>query len=159
VRRLIASAAAALIIAAAGAAVAQVGRESGLPVPRFVSLGASVANLRLGPGADDAVVAVYRRQGLPLKVVDEEDNWRQVEDYEGERGWIHSSLLSGRRTAIVVEGDMVLRRAPGSVAPAIAAVERTVVAALLSCDGAWCFVEVQGRRGWLARAGLWGVEP
>ncbi len=158
-RRFIVGVLAACLVGLAAPAAAEVGRESGLPLPRFVSLAAKVANLRLGPGADAAVVAVYRRRGLPLLVVDEQDNWRQVEDFAGDRGWMHASLLSGRRTAIVVEAPRILRRAPGEAGLAIARVEPTVVASLLSCDGAWCFVEVQGRRGWLPRAGLWGAEP
>lgn len=131
---------------------------TGLPVPRFVSLAAEVANVRLGPRRSDEVIAVYRRRGLPFRVVDEEDNWRKVEDFEGDIGWIHTSLLSGRRTVIVL-APSVLRRAPTADAPAIAEVQDGVVGELLSCRQIWCLVDVGERRGWLARAGLWGVDP
>jgi SH3-like domain-containing protein len=152
-----------LVAAALGARAADVGEVTGLPVPRFVSLAAEVANLRIGPRRSYDVVAVYRRHGLPLLVVGEFDNWREVVDYEGERGWMHTSLLSGRRTVMVRAGEngAVLRRRPAADGPAIARVATGVVADLLRCDGAggWCFVEVDARRGWLARDRLWGVTP
>jgi len=144
------------------ATAASVGEVTGLPVPRFVSVAADVANLRLGPRRSYDVVAIYRRRGLPLKIVGEFDNWREVIDFEGQRGWMHASLLSGRRTVIVWQHAAVLRRGPAVDAPAIARVAPSVVATLLTCEdgeaGGWCFVDIAGRRGWLAREGLWGVE-
>lgn len=137
-----------------------VGAVTGLPLPRFVSLASDVANLRLGPRRSYDVVAVYRRRGLPLQVVGEFDNWREVVDFEGERGWVHTSLLSGRRTVMVREGPAVLRRGAARDAPAMARLADGVVARLLRCETArgWCFVEVDGRRGWLDRARLWGLD-
>lgn len=146
-----------LAVTAAHAEADAVGRETGLPIPRFVSLAADLANMRLGPRASDAIIAVYRRRGLPLKIVDEQDNWRQVEDFEGDRGWVHTSLLSGRRTVLVTGDVAILRRAAAVSAPAIARVEPKVVGQLLTCHEAWCFVEVERRRGWLPVADLWGV--
>lgn len=150
---------AALVLATATANAEDVGRETGLPVPRFVSLASDLANMRLGPRSSDAVIMVYRRRGLPLKVVDEQDNWRQVEDFEGDRGWMHTSLLSGRRTVLVSGADALLRSAPARGARPIAKVEPLVVAGLLQRRGAWCFVEIGPRRGWLPAADLWGIEP
>lgn len=149
----------AALMATAPAAHAEMGEVSGLPVPRFVSLAAEVANLRVGPRRSYDVVAIYRRRGLPLQVVGEFANWREVVDFEGERGWMHASLLSGRRTVMVAGEPAVLRRAARADAPAIARLAPGVVADVVSCepDAPWCFVEVAGRRGWLARAGLWGV--
>jgi SH3-like domain-containing protein len=154
--------AAVLIMAMSGGpASADVGAVTGLPVPRFVSLAAEVANLRLGPRRSYDVVAVYRKRGLPLKIVGEFDNWREVVDFEGDRGWMHTSLLSGRRTVMVVGEPAVMRRGPGAEAPAMAEVAPRVVAELLRCErgAAWCFVELEGRRGWLERSRLWGIAP
>lgn len=146
-------------LAAGGTALAETGRVTGLPVPRFVSVGVEVANLRIGPRNSYDVVAIYRRRGLPLKVVDEFDTWREVEDHEGARGWMHQRLLSGRRTVMIVENVAELRRGPTDDAPVILMAEPLVVGDLLRCDGAWCFVDIDGRRGWMAKSGLWGVLP
>lgn len=135
------------------------GPETGLPLPRFVSIGVEVANLRLGPRGSYDVVAVYRRRGLPLKVIDEFDTWREVEDYEGVRGWMHQRLLSGRRTVMVRDTAAIVRRLPADDGPPILVAEPLVIADLLRCAEAWCFVEIEGRRGWVRAAGLWGVVP
>jgi SH3-like domain-containing protein len=37
--------------------------------------------------------------------------------------------------------------------------EPGVVGDLLNCQGEWCHVEIEGRRGWLQRPDLWGVLP
>jgi len=148
-----------VLVVANAPARGEVGGVTGLPVPRFVSLAAEVANLRLGPRRSYDVVAIYRRRGLPLQIVGEFGNWREVVDFEGARGWMHASLLSGRRTVMVRGEAAVLRRGAAAEAPAMARLAPGVVAQLLRCEAgvAWCFVEVDGRRGWLARARLWGV--
>ena len=46
---------------------------------------------------------IYKRKGLPVKVIAEFDVWRKVEDHEGVTGWIHGQLVSARRTALVNE--------------------------------------------------------
>jgi SH3-like domain-containing protein len=78
------------------------GSISGLPVPRFVSLKPGKVNVRAGPTKDNDVTWVYTRAGLPVEVTAEYENWRRVRDWEGAEGWVYHSLLSGRRTAIVI---------------------------------------------------------
>ena len=102
---------------------------------------------------------MFTRQGLPLRIVDEADVWRKVEDPEGEVGWIHASLLSSRRTVMVVGDVRALRRTPSGTARVIARLEPGVIGRLLSCEPAWCLVEVADLRGWLRRDEIWGVDP
>ena len=78
-----------------------VGRVSGLPVPRFVSLKADKTNLREGPSKDHRTTWVYQRAGLPVEITAEFGMWRKVRDSDGTEGWVLHNLLSGRRTAIV----------------------------------------------------------
>src|SRR3954452_13255672 len=77
---------------------------SGLPLPRFASLASSEVNVRTGPGKDSPIHWVYTRPGLPVRIVDEFDVWRLIEDPDGEQGWTHSSLLSLHRTMMVRGG-------------------------------------------------------
>ena len=83
----------------------QAGRSTGLPLPRFVSLAADRVNVRFGPGKQYPVNWVFARKGLPVEIIAEFDTWRKIRDYDGEEGWIHSSLLSSRRT-IMVTGEV-----------------------------------------------------
>ena len=78
------------------------GSVSGLPVPRFVSLKSDRVNVRAGPDKDQDVRWVYTRAGMPVEVTAEFENWRRIRDWEGAEGWVYHSLLSGKRSAVVV---------------------------------------------------------
>ena len=158
------------------AALAEKGSNSGLPVPRFVSLKSGQANVRVGPGRDYRVDWVYTRAGLPVEVVAEFDNWRRIRDAEGTEGWIFGALLSGRRTAIAapwlstaerVEGSpgavLTLRRGPSADSRAVASIEPGVVGTISDCDGDWCRFEPHASRGeisgYLRQLELFGAYP
>jgi SH3-like domain-containing protein len=142
-----------------GAALAQKVGDSGLPLPRFVSLAGDSINVRSGPGRTYPIRWVYSRLGLPVRIVEEFDAWRKVEDHEGDVGWIHGSLLSRRRTVIVTAEVAQLHRTPARDARVLLRAERGVIGRLLDCDTAWCFLDVDGTRGWMERGALWGVLP
>src|SRR6185312_17083747 len=78
------------------------GSASGLPVPRYVSLKSDRVNVRSGPNKDQDVRWVYTRVGMPVEITAEFENWRRIRDWEGAEGWVYHSLLSGKRTAVVV---------------------------------------------------------
>ena len=101
-RRLIPLGLALIGLAFAPAVAAEKGPETGLDIPRYVSLKASKANVRRGPSLSHRVDWVFLRRGMPLQVIAEHGHWRRVRDMDDAVGWIHYSLLSGRRTAIVV---------------------------------------------------------
>lgn len=138
---------------------AQVGRATGLPLPRFVSLNADQVNLRVGPGEDHPIAWILAREGLPVEIIEEFDTWRQVQLHDGEIGWIHSSLLSSQRTILVVGEIRTLRQSPDPSARAVLRAEPGVIGDLLDCDGNWCRAEIAGRRGWLQRDEFWGTLP
>ncbi len=140
--------------------------SSGLPIPRFVSLKADRINMRSGPGQQYPTKWVYRQAGLPVEVIREFEGWRQVRDAEGITGWIIGSLLSGRRTALVVPwerartGRLVpLRTAARTDSSEIAKLEAGVIANVRYCDGSWCSVSVGPHLGFVEQTKLWGVYP
>src|SRR5690349_12112039 len=96
----------ALVSLSAATAVAQQppgGRlGTGLPVPRYVSLKTDRVNLREGPSKDHRTAWVFQRAGLPVEIIAEYETWRRIRDSEGTEGWVLHSLLSGRRTALVM---------------------------------------------------------
>jgi SH3-like domain-containing protein len=162
----------ALVVAApagwpAGAQTApQKSTVSGLPVPRFASLKSDRVNMRTGPGTEYPTSWVYRRAGLPVEVLEEVETWRQVRDAEGATGWVSQSLLSGRRTALVLPWEAkpdrqlpaVELRADGREGSSIVAtIEAGVIANIGSCDGRWCQVAIGEFRGYIEQAKLWGV--
>ncbi len=132
---------------------------SGLALPRFVTLRAAKANLRTGPGIRYPIEWVYARRGLPIEVIDEFETWRRVRDWQGSVGWVHQSMLSGRRGAMILGERRLLRRAPADGAAGVARVEVGVVARLRRCAGGWCRIEVKGFEGWLRQDQIYGAYP
>lgn len=142
-------------------AAAKIG-PSGLPLPRYVSLKSGRVNVRKGPSLDHPVAWEFNRLGLPVEVINEFENWRQVRDSENSRGWVFHSLLSGRRTALVApwlkDGattTLYTRRSTSS--GIVAKLEPGVLGSLLSCDGTWCNFSVDTVSGWIEQIALWGV--
>jgi len=151
----------ALLAAGPSAPLALAAAEPGgaPPVPRFVSFKASEVNLRVGPGQRFPIEWVYRRVGYPVEVIAEFDLWRQIRDVDGTTGWVHQSLLSGRRTALVHGGMRTLRAEPDDAAEGVALAEPGVQVDLALCQGDWCEVKSEAYVGWLKRAELWGIYP
>lgn len=136
--------------------------RTGLPLPRFVSLASDEVNLRAGPGPQYPIEWVYRRRSMPVEVIDEFETWRRIRDWEGTLGWVHGSLLSGRRTLRVLgeSGTLIgLHRDPEEDAPLVAQVEPGAVGALERCSGGWCQANLGGFEGWLRRQDFYGTLP
>ncbi len=140
------------------APAATVGTETGLPIPRYVTLRAKEVNVRAGPGARYPIEWVYQRPNLPVEVIAEFDTWRKIRDSDGVEGWVHQQMLSGRRTVVVIGGERLLRRRPEPSAPPVARLEPGVVAWLEGCQREWCEIDVAGLDGWIQRAHVWGVR-
>ncbi len=142
---------------------------TGLPLPRFVSLKSDRVQIRQGPGTDHKVLWVFSRVGLPVEVIQEFENWRQVRDQDGSVGWVAHSLLSARRTAIVppwvidekqgAAKTVHLLREPSTSSATVALLEPGVVCDIRNCDGTWCQISVGDYRGYIEQAKLWGVYP
>jgi len=167
-RFLLACALAAAFVAAApaGAQIERETGESGLPLPRFVSLKADRVNVRRGPGYDHEIAWVFLRAGLPVEIIAEFDTWRQIRDSEGAEGWVLGSLLSGRRTGLVTpwmeadQGQTFALRADGEKSARIVSrLGPNVLVDIMSCNGSWCDVATRDIRGWIEQDNLWGVYP
>lgn len=131
--------------------------DTGLPLPRFASLRANKVHLRTGPGVRYPVDWIFVQRNMPVEIVAEFENWRKVRDWQGTEGWVHRTMLSGKRTAVIKGGIQPLRREPASSATLTARVMEKVVARILECEGDWCRVEIGKKRGWMRRTHIWGV--
>jgi SH3-like domain-containing protein len=155
-----------VVISAAEAAGDQgTGSQSGLPMPRFVSLKSDRVNVRQGPAKDQDVTWVYTRVGLPVEITAEFENWRRIRDWEGAEGWVYHSLISGRRMALITtkataKDELVpLHEAPDAQSRVAARLETGVLATVKSCSGKWCRIAGDGFDGWIEQERLWGVYP
>jgi len=128
-------------------------------LPYWASLRYDEVRMRVGPSREYPISWVYKRKGLPVKVVRLREGWRLVEDPEGEQGWIASSQLDPERAVLVVgEGLADLRAEPAAASALRWRAEPGVVARLVECRAQWCEIDVAGRKGWVTAARLWGIE-
>ena len=102
-------------------------RGSGLPVPRYVTLKFDEANLRAGPGLEYPVLWQYRVPKLPVRVDAEFGIWRKIVDHDGTAGWMHGSVLSLRRMALVKTNMAKIHSNPDPSSTVIALAERNAV--------------------------------
>jgi|SRR6185369_5181085 len=153
----------ALHSAVAWAAGEAAGTASGLPVPRFVSLKSDRVNVRSGPNKEQDLRWVYTRAGMPVEIVAEFENWRRIRDWEGSEGWVYHSLLSGKRSAVVVpsrKDELVpLYEKADTTAEVAANLQSGVLGQIKACDGAWCEFIGKDFRGWIRQDRLWGAYP
>lgn len=130
-------------------------------VPYWATLRADEVNMRVGPSENFPIEWVYRRQGLPVKVVRVMQGWRLVEDPDGESGWIVARLLNPALGAIVTgEGLAEMRADSEPDARLLWRLEPGVVGSLGKCVSGWCRFSVGRRSGWVPQDRLWGAgEP
>ena len=131
--------------------VGKKGSETGRSLPRFVSLKSSKVNMRRGPGKEFRIDWVYNRKNLPVKIISEYLRWRKIEDFEGYVGWVHASLLSGKKSMIIIDDQVPLKDKPSNNATSVAYLQRHVLVLPKSCNDEWCKIEINNFVGWVKR--------
>ncbi len=151
----------------------EIGKETGLPLPRFVTFKSNETNWRNGPGNRYPIKWVYNQRGYPVQVIAEFDNWRKVRDRDGEDGWVHEALISGHRNVIIIDNvilsiarqlptkqdKLLLFRRPNEESYPMARIEIGVLAKVKKCTAEWCEIQTGGYKGWARKQNLWGVTP
>ncbi len=139
------------------------GSQSGLPIPRFVSLKSGEVNVRRGPARDHETAWTFKREGLPVEITAEWDTWRRIRYADGSEGWVFHGLLSGRRMAMVApwskDEKHPIRAQSNAEARIVAYLEPTVIGAIKRCNGKWCQIEGRGFEGWIEQGQVWGAYP
>jgi len=139
--------------------------QSGEPnLPRFAALKANEVRFRRGPDTNTPIDWVYRRRFLPVEIFQETETWRRVRDPYGYEGWVHKTLLTGRRRAIVTGQEMQnLYSEARADSKVVARLQPGVIGEVTECNDAFCrFMAHEpdgsdGYTGWVARPAIWGV--
>ena len=134
--------------------------ESGLAIPRMVSLRSNLINARSGPGARYPIEWVYRQKTAPVEIIAEFELWRKIRDWEGSETWVHKSMLSGARTIkMTAKGESNIYNQPDYNAKVIAKVEDQVVGKVLKCPSrsSFCLIKFDTIEGWVPKRHFFGV--
>jgi len=135
-----------------------IGPETARPLPRYESLRFDEVNLRKGASEDHPIAWIYNLYGLPVQIEQEFTDWRRVRDHDGMTGWMHKTQLGTARTALIRDEIAALHEEADTTAKVVVRVEPGVVLRLEECALDWCRATVKGYSGWVAKAGLWGVD-
>lgn len=128
--------------------------------PYWASIASGEAMTRAGPGRTYPGRWLYKRRDLPVRVLKIYENWRLIEDPDGDKGWMLVSLMSAQRTAIVKPGEPRAIHEKRAEASRIAyRAEAGVTGRLERCDGQWCRIAVGKKDGWIRQSELYGVAP
>ena len=68
----------------------------------YLSLKYNKVNVRYGPGIDYPIKFIYKKKNFPVEIVDKKENFRKIEDYKKNSGWIHISQLKKNQNSILI---------------------------------------------------------
>lgn len=129
-------------------------------VDYFASLRASETNIRSGPGQNYPIKFTFKMRGIPVRVIAEYDNWNEIEDFEGQSGWVTQSLLTKKRTLIttISKKFTTMHVKPSRKSRMIFRLENKVVGKYLKCVKNWCAMKVEGKKGWIKKSDIFGAN-
>ena len=120
-----------------------------------LAVSAPVANVRSGPGKNHNVLWKVE-QYFPILVIDKSGAWYQFKDFEGDKGWVHKSLISKIPTVITKKDTCNIRSGPGTGNNILFTVEKGIPFKVLKRKGSWIHIEhSDGDKGWIHKALVW----
>ena len=112
-----------------------------------LAVSAPVANIRSGPGTGHNVLWKVE-QYFPVLVIEKSGEWYRFEDFEGDKGWVHQSLV-GKIPAVVTRNDTSnIRSGPGTNHPVLFSVEKGIPFKVLKRKDKWIQIEHADGESW-----------
>jgi SH3-like domain-containing protein len=120
-----------------------------------LAVSAPVANIRSGPGTGHNVLWKVE-QYFPVLVIEKSGEWYRFEDFEGDKGWVHQSLV-GKIPAVITRNDTSnIRSGPGTNNPVLFSVEKGIPFKVIKRKDKWIQIEhTDGDKGWIHKSLVW----
>jgi SH3-like domain-containing protein len=120
-----------------------------------VSVSADIANVRAQPDTQSDTLWQVEKYH-PLLVVEKRGVWDRIKDFEGDTGWIHSSLVDKTPTVIVKVQRANIRTGPGTQYDLVFDAERGTPFKVLETKGSWKKIRhADGDEGWIFSSLIW----
>ena len=123
---------------------------------KFLSLKKDKVNVRYGPSFDSEIKYIYKKINLPVKQIDQKENFRRIIDLKNNSGWIHVSQLKKTNSIIVLE-DKILFKKPSNFSKPIAKIEKGRLLIIKKCENKWCNITTDNYSGWIKTKNIWGI--
>jgi len=120
-----------------------------------LAISANVANVRSGPGTQYDIIWKVEKYH-PLFIVNKSNEWYQFEDFEGDQGWVHKSLVGKIKTIITKSDISNIRSGPGTQFNVLFTVEKGIPFKVLGSQGQWINIQhADGDQGWIHISLVW----
>lgn len=120
-----------------------------------LAVAASIANIRSGPATKYDILWKVGKYH-PVLVLKKSGNWYHFRDFEGDKGWIHKSLLRKIPSVITNKKKCNVRSGPGTKYKILFATEKGVPFKTLKRKGNWIKVQhADGDKGWIHKSLVW----
>ena len=121
----------------------------------FLSLKKNKVNVRYGPGFNFQVKYVYNKINLPIKQIDQKENFRRIIDLKNNSGWIHVSQLK-KSNSIISLNDKILFSKPTIFSKPLAKIKKGRLLVIKKCSNNWCKITTNELNGWIEAKNIWG---
>jgi SH3-like domain-containing protein len=120
-----------------------------------LAVSAPVANIRSGPGTSHTLLWKVEKY-FPIRVIEKSGEWYHFEDFEGDKGWVHQSLVKKISTVVTKKDGCNIRSGPGTSHKIIFTVEKGIPFKVLKHEGNWIHIEhADGDKGWIHKSLVW----
>jgi len=114
-----------------------------------------IANVRALPDTQSDTLWQVEKYH-PLMVIEKKGAWYRFRDFEGDKGWIHSSLVDNTPTVIVKVRRANIRTGPGTQNNLAFDADKGTPFRVLEKKGAWIKVQhADGDTGWIFKSLVW----
>jgi SH3-like domain-containing protein len=122
----------------------------------FLTLKYNRVKVRQGPSFEYPVKFIYKKKYLPIKIIDNKDNFRKITDLKNNNGWIHISQLSKKKSAINIHNLSIIFKKPNIYSQPMAKLEKGKIVIVKKCKEDWCKIITNDYKGWIFKNYLWG---
>lgn len=122
----------------------------------FLTLKNNKVNVRWGPSLKYPIKFVYKKKFFPLKIIDRKENFNKIIDLYSNGGWIHTSQLTKKKSAINIFNLALIFKNPNIYSKPLARLEKGKMVIIKKCKINWCKISVENNSAWIQKKFLWG---
>ena len=122
---------------------------------KFLSLKKDKVNVRYGPSFDSEIKYIYKKINLPVKQIDQKENFRRIIDLKNNSGWIHISQLKKSNSIIILDNKILFEKSTDFSKP-ILRLKKGRMLIIKKCKKKWCNVTTDNYIGWVKTENIWG---
>lgn len=128
---------------------------SGVALAERFTVASKVANIRSGPGTKHEILWKIEKYH-PFFVLKKSGQWYYFRDFEGDRGWIHKTLVCKVQSVITNKAKCNIRSGPGTGFKVLFMAEKGIPFKVIKRKNKWIYVQhADGDKGWIHKSLLW----